>query len=681
MALSSTDHELERELQPVAYGTFFGYDSDSRVQADLPLLQTGVDFTKLRKFLPVSTRVNKSDSDVGFLSHENTTVDLTFPATTSGDQAQNDGRENRSLSSYKPSHASHASVSRSADTDKFLAECELQFSRLFAFIDRSIEAIERRLEVGKCDRLLVSNDHYASLSQSFSVGGPTKRELSKKDLRENVAFCDTALEHVRRLKDCLMLNLQQLYGILECYSTTFPDDRNAIVDFEISQRQTINDLTSDLEQCKGNVTEHKSYAEARLTVVSWKDLMRPERKQLTLFAFTHFIIFLLSVTVLCWFGGGDDRYVGLFYLFRGPMFIILCLYLYSLNLVGWATAKVRYIDIFNFSSAEETPTPYVIFNIAGVLSLTFAMFVSALLLVEHLETTETPERILPLTLWIITILFLLNPFKWFIQKGRWKVVKVFWSFLLAPFYQVRFGDYWLLNNLNSTIVIFLDFEFLICFCTYVWPLDKEEDGRVCNDNGYAVRPIISCLPAFLRLMQCLRCFHDTKNYVYLIDAVKASTTFPVVILFVLFSEDHPRLTEHFKLESSEGYIFIAWLVSSVIHAVFNFIWDIYMDWGLLHYRNLLREKLIYRWRILYYLAILENLILRFAWCLKLSLGLHLSARYNLFYTLLASLEILRRFVWNFFRVEYEHVKLIALSTCEEDKDEDREMLLPEHSIN
>ena len=155
-------------------------------------------------------------------------------------------------------------------------------------------------------------------------------------------------------------------------------------------------------------------------------------------------------------------------------------------------------------------------------------------------------------MWIITITFLLNPFKWFIRKGRWKAVKVFWRVLLAPFYQVRFADYWLLNNLNSTVVIFLDFEFLICFCAYVWPLDKEEDGRVCNDNGYAVRPIISCLPAFLRLMQCLRCYHDTKNYVYIIDAVKVTTTFPVVILFVLFSKDHPRLTEHFKLESSEG---------------------------------------------------------------------------------------------------------------------------------
>ena len=93
--------------------------------------------------------------------------------------------------------------------------------------------------------------------------------------------------------------------------------------------------------------EHKSYAEAQLTVMSWKDLM------FTFFGLSHFIVFLLLVTVLCWFGGGDDRYVGLFYLFCGIMFIISCFYLYGLNLVKWTSTKVRYIDIFNFSSAYK----------------------------------------------------------------------------------------------------------------------------------------------------------------------------------------------------------------------------------------------------------------------------------------------------------------------------------------
>jgi len=135
MALSSSI-ELERELQPVAYGTFFGHDNGSRLQVELPVLQTGVDFTKLRKFIPVS----KSDSEISFLSRDNTRVDLVVPARTS----IRNGGENRNLSSDAPA------VWQSADTDKFLAECELQFSRLFGFINRSIKTIERRLGVTVC---------------------------------------------------------------------------------------------------------------------------------------------------------------------------------------------------------------------------------------------------------------------------------------------------------------------------------------------------------------------------------------------------------------------------------------------------------------------------------------------------------------------------------------------------
>ena len=52
---------------------------------------------------------------------------------------------------------------------------------------------------------------------------------------------------------------------------------------------------------------------------------------------------------------------------------------------------------------------------------------------------------------------------------------------------MHFGDFWLANKLNSTVVILLDFEFLICFCAYVWLLHKNEDGRV---NGYAVKPTV-----------------------------------------------------------------------------------------------------------------------------------------------------------------------------------------------
>ena len=78
---------------------------------------------------------------------------------------------------------------------------------------------------------------------------------------------------------------------------------------------------------------------------------------------------------------------------------------------------------------------------------------------------------------------------------------------------------------------------------------------------------------------------------------------------------------------------------------------------------MLRPKLGYTWKSLHYLAIVEDFILYFAWSLKLSLGLHLQAQDNLFYTVLAGLEIFRRFVWNIYEVEYDHVKSKMYRKC------------------
>ena len=659
--------------KPYLYGTFNGGVEETDLQA-------GVNFNRLRSFLPKKT--NGSDSGLssslgdtplelanlaGYNSDCNSPISSSLPPNTS--RKQKDSSWSRENGDYS---APTTPQSVASDTDNFLAESESQFQILFTFIERGIDQIHYQLDE-KSDIVIVPLDHYASMSNSINTNAERK-EMSEHELTKSKAFCDDALTRVKQLKQCMMMNLSQLYSILNAYDRAYPEDRHSVVEFRASKQQAVNKLTGQLEQCQNAVKDHKKYLEARLTVVSWDELLKPQHRCFVLYSFAHFVIFMLGMAGLAWYAGYKDRYIGLFYLYRGPMFITLYFYFYSLNLLGWATAKIRYIDIFGFSSAKETPDPYVIFNIAGILSFLFTGFVALLMFTVHIEyseaekskteNSEIPERILPLLLWIFTAIVLLNPFKWLICKGRYGVVKVMMKILLAPLFEVRFGDFWFADQLNSIVVILLDFEFMLCFYSYVWPMDENEDGKICNKNTYIVRPVISCLPAFWRLMQCLRCYYDTRHYPHLINAGKYFTTFPVVVLFAMYALDRESLTDNLLDELRDNPYLSAWAVSSFIHAVYTFVWDIYMDWGLFQSRNLLRPRLEYKWKSLYYLAIIEDLILRFAWSLKLSLGLHLRAQLNLFYTLLAGLEIFRRFVWNFYRVEYEHVKIATTQMCD-----------------
>lgn len=84
-----------------------------------------------------------------------------------------------------------------------------------------------------------------------------------------------------------------------------------------------------------------------------------------------------------------------------------------------------------------------------------------------------------------------------------------------------------------------------------------------------------------------------------------------------------------------------------------------MDWGLFDSKAppeyvLLREELVYPVKY-YYMVIVEDFVLRFGWTLNLSLTEVGAIPPDLITLVLAPCEIVRRFIWNFYRLENEHL--------------------------
>jgi len=94
-----------------------------------------------------------------------------------------------------------------------------------------------------------------------------------------------------------------------------------------------------------------------------------------------------------------------------------------------------------------------------------------------------------------------------------------------------------------------------------------------------------------------------------------------------------------------------------VNSLYSYYWDIVHDWNLGSFQSanvFLRDRLIFQYPILYYLTIVLDLVLRLSWSLKLSPHLHLDAEASIF--LLEILEILRRTIWVYFRVENQYLK-------------------------
>uniref|UniRef100_A0A8C3ACR6 Xenotropic and polytropic retrovirus receptor 1 n=1 Tax=Cyclopterus lumpus TaxID=8103 RepID=A0A8C3ACR6_CYCLU len=333
-----------------------------------------------------------------------------------------------------------------------------------------------------------------------------------------------------------------------------------------------------------------------------------------------------------------------------------CFHLPGINTYGWRQAGVNHVLIFELNPRNNLSHQHL-FEIAGLLGVLWCV---SLLSCLFSDSILVPMQANPLALYGLFLLFLINPFKTCYYKSRFWLLKLLFRVVTAPFHHVGFADFWLADQLNSLGVVLMDLEYMICF--YSFELDwKKHDGLisskdVCNSYSYGVRAVIQCLPAWFRFVQCLRRYRDTKRaFPHLVNAGKYSTSFFVVTFAALYST-------HKAEAHADAQIFLYLYIGClVVSSCYTLVWDLKMDWGLFD-RNagentFLREEIVYPQKAYYYSAIVEDVLLRFSWTLTVSLstvsGLHGIS--DILATILAPMEVFRRFVWNFFRLENEHL--------------------------
>lgn len=212
---------------------------------------------------------------------------------------------------------------------------------------------------------------------------------------------------------------------------------------------------------------------------------------------------------------------------------------------------------------------------------------------------------------------------------------------------------------------------------------------ISDEMGYngVVEFIILCYPSMIRIKQCWNEFVLTGERQHFVNLLKyVSGLGPVFINFLIkFNLEEYGEDEGQDKQDHLNFLHILnvwWYFSSFINSTFSFIWDIKMDWGFQIFDwvrlkssvPIIRpnNKLIYNNNFIYYLAILLDFMLRYLWVLKFLIikdaeSLPLINRVSLFlfgydafsfgYCLLEVLEIFRRFMWCFFKLENDWFKL------------------------
>uniref|UniRef100_A0A8C8XM74 Solute carrier family 53 member 1 n=1 Tax=Panthera leo TaxID=9689 RepID=A0A8C8XM74_PANLE len=497
--------------------------------------------------------------------------------------------------------------------EKFFQTCEKELAKINTFYSEKLAEAQRRFAT-------LQNELQSSLdAQKESTGVTTLRQRRKpvfhlsheervqhrniKDLK--LAFSEFYLSLIL-LQNYQNLNFTGFRKILKKHDKILETSRGAdwrVAHVEVAPFYTckkINQLISETEAVVTNELEDgdRQKAMKRLRVPPLGAAQpAPAWTTFRVGLFCGiFIVLNITLVLAAVFKLETDRNIWpLIRIYRGGFLLIEFLFLLGINTYGWRQAGVNHVLIFELNPRSNLSHQHL-FEIAGFLGILWCL---SLLACFFAPFSVIPTYVYPLVLYGFMFFFLINPTKTFYYKSRFWLLKLLFRVFTAPFHKVGFADFWLADQLNSLSVILMDLEYMICF--YSFELRWDESGGLLPNNSEE------------------RGHSDTMVFFYL------------------------------------------WIVFCIISSCYTLIWDLKMDWGLFDKNagenTFLREEIVYPQKAYYYCAIIEDVILRFAWTIQISITSMtlLPHSGDIIATVFAPLEVFRRFVWNFFRLENEHL--------------------------
>ncbi|WVZ73198.1 hypothetical protein U9M48_021539 [Paspalum notatum var. saurae] len=394
-----------------------------------------------------------------------------------------------------------------------------------------------------------------------------------------------------------------------------------------------------------------------------------------------FIIYSILAHVAGIFSStGNTAYMEIVYhVFSMFALISLHVFLYGCNLFMWKSTRINHNFIFDFSSSTALTHRDAFLMSASIMCTVVAALVINLFV---RNAGPTYANALPGALLLLSTAVLFCPFNIFYRSTRYCFMRVIRNIIFSPFYkdvlamQVLMADFFMADQLTSQIPLLRHMEFAACY--FMAGTFRADAYQTCTRSSQYTHLayVISFLPYYWRAMQCLRRYleegHDINQLANAGKYVSAMVAAAV----------------RFKYAATPTPLWM-WMVviSSSGATIYQLYWDFVMDWGFLnpHSKNLwLRDQLILKNKSVYYVSMvlhpvrlifstttdlgnpkfsttnafakqMLNLALRLAWAqsvMKLHLG---RVESRLLDFSLASLEIIRRGHWNFYRLENEHI--------------------------
>ncbi|KAL0540681.1 hypothetical protein IC582_020691 [Cucumis melo] len=516
-------------------------------------------------------------------------------------------------------------------------------------------------------RINVQPETPISTLKCMVMSSNSQLSYNKTELRKAEELMMRALiefyQKLRLLKDYSFLNKLAVLKIMKKYDkiTSRKASKAYLEMVEKSPIGTTLEVTRLIERVETVFIKHFADGNRRRGNDILKRKIRSERQGFTFlsgFLFGCSIALVVAIILVIHLRNifqspGRFQYMdNIFPLYSLFGFIVLHMLMYSSNIYFWRRYRVNYAFMFGFKQGTELGC-WEVFFLSSVLAVITLVCVLSNLDMEADPRTRTFAAItesIPLALLIALLCIIFCPFNIVYRSSRFFLVRSAFHLVCAPFYKVSLQDFFLADQLTSQVQAFRSLQFYICY--YVWGDFIRRSNRCFQSKIFeAFFFVVAIIPYWIRTLQCVRRLVEEKDVEHVFNGLKYFST---IVAIAMRTGDDLNMGIVWKIMAA---------ISSAVATILGTYWDIVQDWGLLQRNSKnpwLRDKLLISNKGVYFVAIALNILLRLAW-MQSVLGfreapfIHRQA----LIAIVAVLEIIRRGIWNFFRMENEHLNNVG----------------------
>ncbi|PSR84978.1 Phosphate transporter like [Actinidia chinensis var. chinensis] len=489
----------------------------------------------------------------------------------------------------------------------------------------------------------------------------TRENLMKVQERLKLAFIEF-YNKLRLLKSYSFMNILAFSKIMKKYDKI--TSRNASKPYlkmvDNSYLGSSDEVTKLMDRVEAAFIKHFANSNRRKGMTDLRPKVKIERHRVTFslgFLFGCTMALILAVVLITRTRNlldheGRIQYMdNLFPLYSLFGFIVLHMLMYAGNIYFWRQYRVNFTFIFGFKEGTELGYREVLLLSFGVAVLAVGSVLANLDMEMDPITKDYKAltELVPLGLVVLFVLILLCPFNIIYRSSRYFLLVCVFHCICAPLYKVTLPDFFLADQLTSQVQAFRSLEFYICY--YGWGDYKRRQNTCRTSDVYNTFTfIVAAIPYWSRLLQCLRRLIEERDFMQGLNGLKYLSTIVAITTRTAYT-----------LNTGNVWKIAAW-IASVIAMLFGTYWDIVMDWGLFQKNSKnrwLRDKLLIPHKSVYFVAMVLNVLLRLAW-MQTVLNLQVSFLHRqALIAVVAVLEIIRRGIWNFFRLENEHLNNVG----------------------